>query len=176
MQQVSAIDTYIATFPDEVQKLLKKLRNIISAAIPNATEGISYGIPTLYLNGKYLVYFAAFKHHISVYPATTPAVDKVKGLVDYKVSKGTLKFPLDKPIPFDLIKEFVKYRVKEHKNEFPKIGAPALRALDSIGITRISELTKYTEKELLALHGLGPKALRLLQERLSEKKLAFAKK
>ena len=107
-QHSGAIDTYIATFPEEVQKLLKKLKDVICSAVPDATEGISYGIPTLYLNGKYLVYFAAFKHHISVYPAITPAVDKVTGLSAYKVSKGTLKFPLDKPIPFDLIKDFVK--------------------------------------------------------------------
>ncbi len=112
----NTIDAYIATFPVEVQVLLKKLRKTIQSAIPgthDVTAGISYKIPTFYLNGKYLVYFAAFKNHLSVYPATTAAVDQA-GLADYKVAKGTLKFPLNQPIPFDLIKKFVQYRVEEH--------------------------------------------------------------
>lgn len=111
------IDSYIAIFPEEVQKLLEKIRAVMMSAAPGATEGISYGVPTLYLDGKYLVYFAAFKHHIGVYPATTAAVEKVKGLPEYKVSHGTLKFPFDKPIPFDLIREFVVHRVEEHKQK-----------------------------------------------------------
>ena len=68
--------------------------------------------------GKYLVYFAAYKNHISVYPATTPAISKIKGLSAYKVSKGTLNFPLDEPIPFELIRKFIRAKIKEHlKNE-----------------------------------------------------------
>ncbi|MEX1997819.1 MAG: DUF1801 domain-containing protein [Candidatus Andersenbacteria bacterium] len=113
-KQITTIDAYIKTFPKDVQVLLKKLRGVIKSAAPKATEGISYKIPTFYLNGKYLVYFAAFKNHISVYPATTAAVTKVKGLSDYKVAKGTLRFPLNKPIPFGMIKKFVSHRVKEH--------------------------------------------------------------
>lgn len=112
-QNKDAIATYIATFPDDTQKLLNKVYAVIQSAAPNTTEGISYGIPTFYLDGKYLVYFAGFKNHIGVYPATTAAVEKVHGLSEYKVSKGTLKFHLDKPIPFDLIEEFVRYRVIE---------------------------------------------------------------
>lgn len=107
------IDSYIDSFPSDVQKMLKKLKSVLKSAAPTTTEGISYGVPTLYLNGKYLVYFAAFKNHVGVYPATTPAVEKVQGLSAYKVSKGTLKFPLDKPIPYELLEEFVKNRVKE---------------------------------------------------------------
>lgn len=112
--QTESIDQYISALPDEVQVILRKLRRIIKEAAPETTEGISYRIPTFYLNGKYLVYFAAFKNHISIYPATTDAVNKVDGLSEYKVSKGTLKFPLNKPIPFDKIKQFVKLRVEEH--------------------------------------------------------------
>lgn len=82
-------------------------------------EGISYGIPTFYLNGKYLVYFAGFKEHVSVYPATTSAVEKA-GLSAYKVSKGTLKFPLKKPIPFPKIKKFVSLRIKEEIQKHAK--------------------------------------------------------
>lgn len=105
-------DEYIDTFPRDVQSLLKKVRSTIKSAAPDLTEGISYRIPTFYLNGKYLVYFAGFKNHISVYPATTTAVEKA-GLSDYKVAKGTLRFPLDKPIPYDKIKKFVENRLAE---------------------------------------------------------------
>lgn len=106
------IDEYINTFPEETQVILKKLRRTIKSAAPKISEGISYGIPTFYLNGKYLVYFAGFKNHVSVYPAITPAVKKAE-LSAYKVSKGTLKFPLNKPVPYELIKKFVKLRVEE---------------------------------------------------------------
>jgi uncharacterized protein YdhG (YjbR/CyaY superfamily) len=119
-KQPQTIDEYIETFPGDVQVLLTKLKSVIKSAAPQTTEGISYRIPTFYLHGKYLVYFAAFKNHISVYPATTSAVEKVKGLAAYKVSKGTLKFPLDKPIPFGLIKKFVNRRVKESKAMKPE--------------------------------------------------------
>ena len=106
------IDEYVASFPESTQVLLTKLRNEIKNAGPELTEGISYGIPTFYLNGKYLVYFAGFKNHVSIYPATTSAVDKA-GLNSYKVSKGTLQFPLDKPIPFKKITIFVHERINE---------------------------------------------------------------
>lgn len=109
------IKSYISTFSNDVQEILRKLRVLIRSVSPELTEGISYGIPTFYYKGKYLIYFAAFKNHISVYPATTPAVEKVKGLSKYKVSKGTLRFPLDKPIPYDLVKEFVDLRLKEQE-------------------------------------------------------------
>ncbi len=111
------IDSYIAAYPNEVQVLLKKMRSMFISAAPGAVEGISYGIPTFYLDGKHLVFFAAFKNHLSVYPATTQAVDQVKGLSKYKHSKGTLRFPLSKPIPFNLIEEFVKRRVAEQRAE-----------------------------------------------------------
>lgn len=88
----------------------------MKTAAPSSTEGISYGIPTIYLNDKYLVYFAAFKEHLSIYPATTAAAE-MSGLAAFKVSKGTLKFPLNKPIPFDLIQKFVELRVEERNSE-----------------------------------------------------------
>lgn len=110
----SEVDEYIKKQPEEVQKILTKIRKIMNDNVPNGEEGISYGIPTIYLNGKYLVYFAGFKKHISVYPATTEAAQKA-GLLEYKVYKGTLKFPLDEPIPYELIEKFVNERVKESK-------------------------------------------------------------
>lgn len=111
-----------------MQELLEKVRSTIKSAAPDTTEGISYGIPTFYLNGKYLVYFAGFKNHISIYPATTVAVEKA-GLSDHKVAKGTLKFPLGKAMPYDRIKGFVKYRLEEEgayrKSEKLSVKQPA---------------------------------------------------
>lgn len=105
----------------KVQNIFKKIRQRIRNEAPDATERISYGIPTFDLNSKYLVYFAAFKNNISLYPATSESVDSDETLSKYKVSKGTLRFPLDKPIPFDLIKKFVQYRIKENKLFMVKI-------------------------------------------------------
>ncbi|PYV41552.1 MAG: hypothetical protein DMG06_16705 [Acidobacteria bacterium] len=110
-KQFGTIDEYIKTFPEDVQRILEKIRQTIKKAAPAAEEAISYQIPTFKLNGKYLVYFAAFKNHIGLYPPP-PTVFK-KEVSSYEGPKGNLKFPLDKPMPLDLVKRIVKYRVKE---------------------------------------------------------------
>ena len=107
------IDEYIAGFPEDVQEKLQKIRMTIREAAPEAQEKISYQMPTFYLNGN-LVHFAAFKNHIGFYPTPTGTEKFQKELAAYKVAKGTARFPLDKPIPFDLITEIVKFRVKEN--------------------------------------------------------------
>jgi uncharacterized protein YdhG (YjbR/CyaY superfamily) len=117
------IDEYIALFPKDVRNILEALRKAIRDVAPQAEEGISYQIPTYKLNGN-LVHFAAFKDHISFFP-TSSGIEafKVK-LKSYKTSKGTIRFPLDEPIPFDLIEEIVRFRVKENlskNNSDPKV-------------------------------------------------------
>ena len=107
------IDEYIAGFPDDVQKILKKIRSTIRKAAPGAKETISYAIPTFTLNGRYLIYFAAFKKHVSIYPAPRGSEEFKKELSAYQGGKGTVQFPLDEPIPFDLITRIVKFKVKE---------------------------------------------------------------
>jgi uncharacterized protein YdhG (YjbR/CyaY superfamily)/dihydrofolate reductase len=107
------IDEYIAGFPDDVQGILQKIRTTIREAAPDATERISYQIPTFYLKGN-LVHFAAFKRHIGFYPTST-GIEKFKDeLAVYKGAKGSVQFPLDKPIPLHLISEIVKFRVGEN--------------------------------------------------------------
>jgi uncharacterized protein YdhG (YjbR/CyaY superfamily) len=108
------IDEYIAGFPKDVQEILEKIRRTIRKAAPDADETISYLMPTFNLNGKYLVYFAGYKKHIGFYgaPRVNPEFDE--DLSVYQTGKGTLQFPLDKPIPFDLISKIVKLRVKEN--------------------------------------------------------------
>jgi uncharacterized protein YdhG (YjbR/CyaY superfamily) len=108
------VDEYIALFPLEVQERLQKIRATIKKAAPKAEETISYQLPTFTLGGKYLIYFAAFKKHVSVYPAPRGAEVFKEELAKYKGGKGTVQFPLDKPIPFSLISRIVKFRVKEH--------------------------------------------------------------
>jgi uncharacterized protein YdhG (YjbR/CyaY superfamily) len=107
------IDRYIASFPEEVQKLLERVRSTIREAAPDAEETINYGIPTFTLKGN-LVHFAAFKNHIGFYPAPS-GIEKFKNeLSVYKGAKGSVQFPLDQPIPFDLISRITKFRVKEN--------------------------------------------------------------
>ena len=108
------IDAYIAGFPNNVQELLEKVRMTIKKAAPDAEETISYQIPTFTLKGKYLIYFAGFKKHIGLYPAPRGVEKFKKELSGYEGGKGTVRFPLDKPIPFGLIARIVKFRVKEN--------------------------------------------------------------
>jgi len=107
------IDEYIATFPQNVQDTLEELRRTIQNSAPDAKEAISYQIPTFKLNGN-LAHFAAFKNHIGFYP-TSSGISKFKEeLFHYHLSKGTVRFPINEPIPLDLIRKIVKYRVKEN--------------------------------------------------------------
>jgi uncharacterized protein YdhG (YjbR/CyaY superfamily) len=110
------IDEYIATFPKDVQVILEELRQTIRDAAPGAEEVISYQMPAFKQNGM-LVWFAAFKNHIGFFPKVS-AIEAFKTeLSDYELSKGTVRFPLNKPIPFDIVKKMVMCRVKENLNK-----------------------------------------------------------
>jgi len=106
------IDEYTAGFPKEVQAILKMIRMTIRKTAPDAEEKISYQIPAFMLNGAYLIYFAAYKKHIGLYPAPRGSEEFKKELSAYEGGKGTVKFPFDKPIPFGLIRRIVKFRMK----------------------------------------------------------------
>ena len=108
------IDEYIAGFPNNVQEILERIRMTIRKAAPGAEETISYQIPTFTLKGKYLIYFAAYKKHIGLYPAPRGVQKFEKELSAYEGGKGTVRFPFDKPIPFGLIGRIVKFRVKKN--------------------------------------------------------------
>jgi uncharacterized protein YdhG (YjbR/CyaY superfamily) len=112
MKNHKDIDSYIADYSPFVQKLLKQMRVAIGKAAPKATEKISYGIPTYYLNGN-LVHFGAAKNHIGFYPTPSAIVAFKDELKDYIHSKGAVQFPLDKPLPLKLITRMVKFRVLE---------------------------------------------------------------
>jgi uncharacterized protein YdhG (YjbR/CyaY superfamily) len=108
-----SIDEYIATFPKETQKILEELRATIKAAAPEAKEKISYQMPAFALKGN-LVYFAAWKNHIGFYPTPSGTQEFMQELSIYEGEKGSIKFPIDKPLPLKLIKKIVKFRVAEN--------------------------------------------------------------
>lgn len=116
---MNAIDKYISGFPEEVREILEQVRNTIRNEVPEATETISYGIPTFQLNGN-LVHFAGFKKHIGFYPAPSGIEAFKKELSTYKGAKGSVQFPLNKPIPYELIRRIVKFRVEEVKAQSVK--------------------------------------------------------
>jgi uncharacterized protein YdhG (YjbR/CyaY superfamily) len=109
--QAENIDDYIAVFPKDTQKILQEIRSTIQKAAPKAEEAIKYAIPTFVLNGN-LVHFAAYKNHIGFYPAPMGIEAFKKETAPYEAGKGTLQFPLDKPIPLKLIRKIVKFRVE----------------------------------------------------------------
>ncbi len=109
----STIDEYIAEFPEDIQLKLRELRAVIAAEAPQASEKISYAMPTFYLNGN-LVHFAAYQRHIGFFPAPTGLAEFEQELAPYKHSKGAVQFPLDRPLPLDLVRKIVRYRVQEN--------------------------------------------------------------
>lgn len=112
---VKTIDEYISQFPSKVQEILKTLKNTIKEAAPEAKEKLSWRMPTFVLHGN-LVHFAAHKKHIGFYPGPSGIEAFKKELSEYKGAKGSVQFPIDKPLPYELISKIVKYRVAENIN------------------------------------------------------------
>ena len=113
MKKPENIDEYIAGFPDHTQKILQQIRSTIKKTVPKAEKVISYGIPSFNLDCRYLIYFAGYKKHIGVYPVPVGNAEFDKEFTSYKTSgKGAIQFPLDKPMPLDLISKIAKFRVK----------------------------------------------------------------
>lgn len=132
------IDEYIAGFPEDVQEILEKLRMTIREAAPGAEETINYQIPTFKLKGN-LVHFAAYKKHIGFYPAPSGIEKFKKALSAYEGAIGSVKFPLDKPIPYDLITEIVTYRVIENLEKAEAKGKKKKQS--SLQINRLHKTT-----------------------------------
>jgi uncharacterized protein YdhG (YjbR/CyaY superfamily) len=117
---MKTIDEYIKNFEPKIQKTLNEIRDFIKKEVPEATEKISYGMPTFYLNGN-LIHFAAFADHYSFFPSPS-GIDASfeKELVPYRAGKGTLRFPIDKPIPWDIIQKVLQFRIKENLKKTKK--------------------------------------------------------
>ncbi|MEN9649762.1 MAG: hypothetical protein RL094_729 [Candidatus Parcubacteria bacterium] len=176
MKKEASITAYIDSFPPKTRVLLKKVRATIAKAAPQAEEAIAYGIPTFKLYGN-LVHFAGYDHHIGFYPASAGVSHFKKETAKYPTSRGTIQFPLTTPIPFALITKITKFRVQQNLDKagalFPKISAPATRALASANIKTLKDLSKWTESKLLTLHGIGPSALPKLRAALKAKGISF---
>jgi uncharacterized protein YdhG (YjbR/CyaY superfamily) len=110
MKEYKTVDEYIASFPEDTQAKLRQMREAIAAEAPEAGEKIGYGIPTFTLNGN-LVHYAAFDAHIGFYPGADGVAEFAKELEGFETSKGTVRFPLDKPLPLDLIRRITAFRV-----------------------------------------------------------------
>lgn len=113
MDKPKSIEEYIATFPKETQLLLQQVRTTIKNVAPETEETISYGMPAYKLNGKALVYFAAYKNHIGLYAIPTNNPEFIEELANYKQGKGSVQFPINEPMPLDLITKIVRFRVSE---------------------------------------------------------------
>ena len=173
------VDAYIAAFPENVQKVLNRIRLTVLSAAPELEETISYGMPAFRYKGRVMIYFAGYKKHIGVY--ATPVAHEVfqKELSSYKQGKGSVQFPLDQPMPFDLIKRMVQFKTKQQDEPptdiFAGLSAPARRALHNNGIRTLRDLARHTEAEILSFHGIGKTAIPILQKALKEKRLQFQK-
>lgn len=174
------VDEYISQFPKHVQKILEEVRFSIKKAAPDAEETISYGMPAYKYNSKILVYFACYDKHVGLYATPSGHAAFEKELLKYKQGKGSVQFPLGEPMPLQLIRRIVQYRMemcREQKENFlPGLSAPARRALQNNGIKNFSQLAKYSEDEILKLHGIGKTSIPRLNKALQEKGLGFAKK
>ena len=116
-KSINSVEEYIADFPKEIQTILKEIRATIKKSAPEAEESISYGMPAYKLNKKPLVYFAAFKNHIGFYATPTGHAAFADELSKYKQGKGSVQFPIDAPMPLDLMARIVKFRVEENLNK-----------------------------------------------------------
>jgi uncharacterized protein YdhG (YjbR/CyaY superfamily) len=177
-KKYKTVTGYLSAQPKDIKAKLQELRSTILKAAPGAEEVISYNIPAFKLNGL-LVWYAAFKSHIGFYPRGSGIEAFKKELSKYKFAKGSVQFPLDQPLPLSLVTKIVKFRVEQNKEKsegfLALLGAPAKRAFEHNGITTLKKLSRFTEKELLALHGVGPSTIPVLEKALAAEKLSFKK-
>lgn len=167
------VDEYLETFPPATKILLKKIRDTIKAAAPQAEEIISYGIAGYKFHGM-LIYFAGFTNHVSIYPAPREAASFKKELADYKGGKGTVQFSLDKPLPLDLIKRIVKFRTNanEERTAIKKVKLP-LKAVKAGKLTDeeqvkawMTKLSPVTKKEIESVRKIIKRSSPKLNERI----------
>lgn len=174
----SAVDVYIGQCPVAAQPYLQQIRQIIQQSLPTAQEIMSYGMPA-YKTHEVLVYFAGYAQHIGFYP-TAAGINHFSHLFDgYIWSKGAIQFPLHKPLPKKLIRDICKYRLQtvnqKHTSNHPFhiLSAPAQRALQNAGITQLKQLSKFSQSQIVLLHGMGPSSIQKIEALLQAANLHF---
>lgn len=158
------VQNYLDQFPDETRQRLVAMREMVRERCPRAVEAMNYGLIGYKLNGHPLVYFGGFKGHVGLYATPNGHEAFAAEFARYVQGKGSVQLPLAESLPVDLIARVIAHRVETVAEELPQIGRPARSALEVIGVTRMSQLSAHSEQELLALHGVGPKAIRILRE------------
>lgn len=157
------VQAYLDQFPDETKRRLELLQRLVCERCPGAVEAMNYGLIGYKLNGHPLIYFGGFQKHIGLYATPVGHEAFAPEFARYAQGKGSVQLPLAEPLPTDLIARVISHRVDTIADELPQIGRPARTALGAIGVTRMSELGTHSERELLALHGVGPKAIRIMR-------------
>ena len=160
----SKVEAYLSELPEETRARLQQARDMVRERCPSAVESVSYGLIGYKLNGRPLIYFGGFERHIGLYATPNGHEAFEQEFARYEQGKGSVRLPLSEPLPVELIGRVIDHRVAVVSEELPAIGRPATSALEAIGVTKAGQLAAYSERELLALHGVGPKAIRLLKE------------
>jgi uncharacterized protein YdhG (YjbR/CyaY superfamily) len=181
MAVTTPVDEYISSFPRTVQQALGRMRRAVLKAVPDADQVIAYGIPTFKLAGRNIVHIAGWETHVGLYPSPSGIDAFAERTAIYQSGKGTLRFPLDEPLPVALITEITAFRVTEELNRLRPSnrpirnvpGKPAQQTLAAAGVTTLGQLAKLTERQVAELHGMGPKALSFLQDELQRNGLSF---
>jgi len=178
------IDLYIQNFPEETKEKLNTIRVLIQKEVPNSIETFKYGMPTFDLFGN-VVHFAGYKNHIGFYPTPSGLEAFKSEIKKFNNSKGAVQFHLDQPLPIELIRKIVKFRLKENIDSFIKgnkkafyffiegLSAPAQRALVSKNIMSIQALSNYSKTDILTFHGIGKTAIPILEKALIDNNLPF---
>lgn len=118
MRKPESVDEYISSFPVEIQKILTRIRKIILKYAPDAEEGITYNMPSYKTHGKILIYFAGYRNHIGLYATPSAHFEFKNELERFKHGKGSVQFPVDKPLPYNLITQIIKFRIAENKCKY----------------------------------------------------------
>lgn len=172
---------YISKLNEVDKKILKDYYIIAKKTIPETEEGMSYGMPAFLYRGKAISSCMVTENHYGYYPYGSAQIEELKDeLKEYDISSGTIRFPLGKKLPLRLISKLLKYRaalvdekLKDKNGPLPKTSAPAKRALDLVKVKNLKGLTKFTKKEISNLHGMGPKAISILEKAMKAEGFRF---
>ena len=115
MAPAADVEEYLRTLPEHTAAVVQELRARVRVLIPDGTERISYGVPTVDMDGRHVVHYAGFKHHVSIYPVTDTDPDLEASLAPYRGGRGTVKFPLDEPLPYELVDRLVTFLLARHR-------------------------------------------------------------